>query len=317
MSDSDEPVPVGLSTPHFQEALLDAINDALPEGILVVNGEGLIVSYNQRILDVWGIPPEVMEGVGIGSAIGTVHDPLLASVCERTNDPAAFAARFRELHDAPELDDDCEIALKDGRTLARVSTALHGRDGEYLGRVWFYRDITPQKLAQAQLEALAREDPLTGVMNRRYYDERAAQEFARADREQLTLAPVEFDLDHFKQINDRHGHAAGDEVLKAVCGASTTMMRATSLFARIGGEEFVFLLSPTTQEGALIFAERLRARVAALEIPVGEETISVTISIGVALRHPGGDTPEACLVRADNAMYAAKTNGRNRVELAD
>jgi diguanylate cyclase (GGDEF)-like protein len=316
MSNSDEGVPAGLSTPHFQQALLDAINNASPEGILVVNGDGLIVSYNQRILDVWGIPPEVIADIGIGSAIGAVNDPLLASVCERTTDPAAFAARLRELHYSPDLDDDCEVELKDGRTLARVSTALYGRAREYLGRVWFYRDITAQKTLQAQLEALAREDSLTGVMNRRYYDERAAQEFARAEREHRTLAIVEFDLDHFKQINDRHGHAAGDEVLRAVAIAGRSMIRTTSLFARVGGEEFVVLLSPATQEGALLFAERLRELVASLSIPVGGQVIHVTISVGVALRHPGGDTPTACQVRADNAMYEAKTGGRNRVALA-
>jgi len=152
-----------VTTQEFQHALLSAINGASPEGILVVDGEGTLVSYNQRVLDVWGIPQHLMAGVGVGSQIGTLEDPLLAAVCDLVKDPAAFRDRVRQLHYAPELDDDCEIELKDGRTLARVSTALYGRRSEYLGRVWFYRDVSPEKRAQAQLEALAREDSLTGI----------------------------------------------------------------------------------------------------------------------------------------------------------
>lgn len=305
-----------LTKQEFQQALLNAINDASPEGILVVDGHGLIVSYNQRILDVWGIPEELMDGVGVGSAIGTVDDPLLSSVCDRAKDPTAFRARVRELHYTPALDDNCEIELKDGRTLARVSTALYGKQSEYLGRVWFYRDITAEREARTRLQVLARQDPLTGIMNRRYFTERAEQEFARAAREGTSVALVMFDLDHFKRINDQYGHAAGDKVLRHVCDTCRTMVRQTSLFARIGGEEFVILLSPANQEGALLFAERLRAAVAAATVLVGADDVSVTISIGVAMRDQADDTPDACLLRADQAMYAAKAGGRNRVELA-
>ncbi|MES2304621.1 MAG: diguanylate cyclase [Gemmatimonadota bacterium] len=303
--------------PDFQQSLLNAINDASPEGIVVIDGNGTIVSYNQQIIDLWRIPPGRMRGVHVGSAIGTVDDPLLAGIAKQLKDPVAFRDRVRELHYSPELDDHCELELKDGRTLERDSTALRGKHGQYLGRVWFYRDITPWKEAQAKLEALARQDPLTGVMNRRYFDERAKLEFARAVREQKPVAIVEFDLDFFKQVNDRHGHATGDELLKVVCDTCRAIVRETSLFARIGGEEFAVLLAGANLKGALIFAERLREAVAAARLNVNGEMIAATISVGVAMRHAADTTPEECLLRADKAMYLAKSRGRNRVEVAD
>lgn len=302
--------------PDFQRSLLNAINNASPEGIVVVDGNGTIVSYNRQIVDLWKIPPGVMDGVHVGSAIGTVDDPILASITSQLKDPITFRDRVRELHYSPELDDKCELDLKDGRTFERVSTALRGRQGQYLGRVWFYRDVTAWKEAQATLEALARQDPLTGVMNRRYFDERAKLEFARAEREQHPVAIVEFDLDFFKQVNDRYGHAIGDELLKVVCQTCRAMVRETSLFARIGGEEFAVLLAGAHLEGALIFAERLRAAVASARLTVNGEAIAATISVGVAMRHTSDLTPEECLQRADQAMYLAKSRGRNRVEAA-
>jgi len=304
------------ASPQFQRALLTAINDASPEGILVVDGAGTIVSYNHQIVDLWQIPDDLMQGVAIGSAIGLLEDPLLAYVSEQAADPAAFRARVRELHYAPELSDHCELELKNGRTLERNSTALRGEHGQYLGRVWFYRDVTSVKKTQAQLEVLARQDSLTGAINRRYFDERANEEFSRADRELGVIAIVEFDLDHFKRINDRFGHAMGDEVLKVVSSICRAVLRGATLFARIGGEEFAVLLTQATREGALILAERLRAAVAEAGLHFANEEVATTISVGVAVRQAGGESVESCLRRADSAMYAAKSNGRNQVVLA-
>lgn len=301
---------------EFQKSLVDAINDASPEGILVIDGDGLIVSYNQRIVELWKVPNELMDGVGLGSTIGTVDQPLLSYVSEQLKDPAAFRARVKELQYTPDLVDHCEVELKDGRTLERHSTALRGRHGQYLGRVWFYRDVTPWKEVQAKLEALARHDSLTGVMNRRYFDERAAQEFARARREHRPVAIVEFDLDHFKRINDRFGHATGDELLKAVAGACSAIMRQSSLFARIGGEEFAILVSGVHLMGVLVFAERLRAAAAAATVHADGMDVAATISIGVAMLRAEDATPEDCLRRADLAMYTAKRAGRNRAEIS-
>ena len=319
MSDSSEqrdPVRRPAATDdEFQRSLLTAINDASPDGILVVDEKGIVVSHNRRFLEIWKIPPEHVTGTQPGSAVGTSDDPLLASVVERVNDRHRFLQRVQELYASPRLDDHCEIELTDGRTLERHSTGLRGEQDQYLGRVWFFRDVTAHKQTETALQALARHDPLTGAMNHRYYAERAKQEFARAKRHQTPLAIAEFDIDHFKQINDRYGHAAGDEVLKAVCNASQGMMRETNLFARIGGEEFVVLLAGSDIDGAAVFAERLRVAAADASVLVDGEKVSCTISVGVAARRADDTTAEDCLKRADRAMYRAKARGRNRVEV--
>jgi diguanylate cyclase (GGDEF)-like protein len=302
--------------PEFQRSLLAAIIDKSPEGILVVDSAGIVISHNRRFIDIWQISMDGLPGEQGGSAIGQVDEPLLASLCQRLKDPIAFLKRVQELYNYPELDDQCELELKDGRTLERISTVLRGTDDRYLGRVWFFRDVTASRKAQAQLVAMACHDSLTGAMNRRYFEERAKQEFARAAREHRSVAIVEFDLDHFKGINDRHGHASGDEVLKAVSAVCRSMVRQTSLFARIGGEEFAILLTPANHEGTLIFAERLRAAVAGAKVGVRGGEVCVTISLGIAMRHLNDDTVEECLQRADRAMHAAKARGRDRVEFA-
>lgn len=156
-------------------------------------------------------------------------------------------------------------------------------------------------------------DPLTKVPNRRFFEERAAIEMARAQRHALPLALAFLDADHFKAINDTHGHAAGDAVLRELAGRLQGACRAEDLVCRYGGEEFVCLLCHAGLEDALGFAERLRARVAASPVESGDVRIPVTVSIGVSARREG-DTLEGLLRRADAALYQAKQNGRNRVE---
>jgi diguanylate cyclase (GGDEF)-like protein len=300
----------------FQQSLLNAIIDASPDGILVVDGKGIVVSHNRRFVELWRIPADRLTGTSPGSAVGGIDDPILATVLERVKDPDGFLARVRELYASPSLDDDSEIELKDGRTVERHSTMLRGEGDVYLGRVWFFRDVTARKETEATLLALARHDPLTGILNRRYFAERAEQEFVRARRHRTPLAIAEFDIDHFKRVNDRFGHATGDEVLKAVCATGRAMIRETSLFGRIGGEEFAVLLIDADPAGARVFAERLCAAVAGTRVLAHGSEISCTISVGVALRRTDDATAEDCLQRADAAMYLAKKGGRNRVEVA-
>ena len=313
---SDAPAkPADAGDHEFQSSLVRAINEASPDGILVVSDKGIIVSHNHRFVEIWRIPSDRLRGLEPGTAIGADENPILLTIVERAKDPQAFLARVRELYDNPQMNDRCEIELKDGRTLERHSTGLRGDDGQYLGRVWFFHDVTSQKQTEAALRDLARHDPLTGIANRRYFFERAKQEFARTKRYRTPLSIAEMDIDHFKQINDRYGHAAGDEVLKSFCSASQRLIRETDLFARIGGEEFAVLLPDTGLDGATRLAERLRRAVADSKLSLSAGEISYTISIGVATLRSADTGAEDCLRRADSAMYRAKQNGRNRVEI--
>ena len=302
---------------ELQTSLIRAINEASPDGILVVDEKGVIISHNHRFVDVWRIPRGHLRGREQGTAIGADDTPILSTVIKRVKDPQAFLARVRELYDNPHLTDHCEIELFDGRTLERHSTVLRSEDDRYLGRVWFFRDITSQKQTEAMLKELTHLDPLTGIANRRYFFERSSQEFARTKRHSTPLSIVEFDIDLFKQINDSYGHAVGDEVLKSLCNRSQRLLRVVDVFARIGGEEFAVLLPDTNSEGAADQAERLRQEIAGHKFPLIGCEVHCTISIGVATLRSTDTCVEDCLLRADSAMYRAKENGRNRVEIEE
>lgn len=170
------------------------------------------------------------------------------------------------------------------------------------------------KQAAEELYRQAVRDGLTGLYNRRYLDERLAQERAFAARHEQPLSVILIDLDHFKQVNDEHGHAAGDSVLRAVSRVITEALRSEDIVARYGGEELCVLARGTDARGALALAERLRRNIESLPIRGGEQTLRVTASFGVATSRDKG---QGLLDDADEALYAAKAAGRNRCIHAD
>jgi diguanylate cyclase (GGDEF)-like protein len=172
-------------------------------------------------------------------------------------------------------------------------------------------------LANRRLRLLASTDELTGLRNRRGLRLALARELRRADRYGRDLSLIELDIDRFKDVNDRWGHAAGDRVLQAVARALQLGPRQVDVVARAGGEEFVVVTPETPLGDAVQVAERLRAMVAAVTVPVGDAVVRVTVSAGVAsCRTSGAATADALLAAADQALYRAKARGRNRVEAA-
>ena len=167
------------------------------------------------------------------------------------------------------------------------------------------------------MRQLARTDVLTGVPNRRDLFEQGERELSRARRFSHPLSAIMLDIDRFKRVNDTHGHRLGDRVLQAVAKCCLSHIRDIDMLGRYGGEEFVLLLVQTELAGAQSLAERLRASVAALEIPSGSGPVQVTISAGVAQASEHDSDLAALLARADKGLYAAKHAGRNRTEVAD
>ena len=210
-----------------------------------------------------------------------------------------------------------------GATLLDVNRSLAGLNQSYEAMVRRLEALIAEKEALARslatanerLETMAMSDPLTGLANRRAVEAALARDLARADRERTWISVVALDVDHFKRVNDTHGHAGGDLVLVALGELLRTALRAGDLAGRMGGEEFLTILPDTDPEGAAVAAERLRSRIAAqrLTLPGGE--LAFTSSLGVAsLRGPGCLRSATALVeRADAALYEAKRSGRNRV----
>lgn len=225
------------------------------------------------------------------------------------------------------------------QTVVMPATDTHGRN-EYL--IGISREITALRLAEdqlrqsnealeqrvaertmeleaanARLRELAIRDDLTGFFNRRHFFELAEREFSIARRSLRPLALLMLDLDHFKDINDTLGHAAGDQVLRSLSGVFLRALRQSDIVGRYGGEEFAVLLPDTTAADARVIADRLRAAVAHNEVPWRQRSIRCTVSIGAAQFDLAHDASVDVLIeRADNCLFAAKSSGRNRLVCA-
>lgn len=177
------------------------------------------------------------------------------------------------------------------------------------------RELRRRFQAEQRLATLAATDSLTGLANRRHLDQVLRLEWARAQRTRQPLTVLMVDVDHFKAFNQRHGHAGGDHVLREVAKAiEACIRRPADLAARYGGEEFQVVLPETDVEGARMLAERICRSVARLA-PFGDDTQPVTVSIGIgSLNAHTQQDLAAMLDGADEALYRAKANGRNRVE---
>jgi diguanylate cyclase (GGDEF)-like protein len=201
--------------------------------------------------------------------------------------------------------------------LAIDAGPIHDEAGNLIAVVETLRDMTDQKRAEMALKTLATKDGLTGLANRRSFDQALEMEWSRAQRTKKPVALLFVDVDHFKLFNDRHGHQSGDECLRAVAAIiGGNALRPIDLAARYGGEEFAIILPDTGPEGACMVADRIRQAVLELKITHGDAAAGpwVTLSVGVAAHVPGNDVgPDWILGQADQALYAAKRLGRNRV----
>jgi diguanylate cyclase (GGDEF)-like protein len=181
------------------------------------------------------------------------------------------------------------------------------------GRMLTYCDVTDLIRNAEMLEKLATTDSMTGLFNRRHFLSMAEGEWSRFHRYQRPLSLLAIDIDHFKSVNDRYGHAVGDEAIVSVANACQQGRRASDVVGRFGGEEFVMLLPETDLAQAMIVAERLRERMAAHILHVHKVQFKLTISVGVAQATVSMSGIDVLLRAADQALYQAKNSGRNRV----
>lgn len=169
-----------------------------------------------------------------------------------------------------------------------------------------------------EIYKMATMDALTGAHNKRYFEERVREEFSFALRNNVPLSLVLFDLDHFKRINDEHGHPTGDHVLRQVGAIARSIVRQEDILARYGGEEFVILLKGSNAQGAVAVAERLRKAVESAALSFEGRTIGVTVSVGIAVLSGQNFADWSNMLKfADERLYQSKRSGRNRVSFAN
>ncbi|WP_312236034.1 diguanylate cyclase [Stenotrophomonas sp.] len=284
--------------------------ESVPAGIVLIDGDGVGAAVNERAAELLDCPPGRLRAADIAGPMRALR--------QRCDNHAAleqaYAAQVGNVNFAATLNWTL------GERTFEVDTHPVRGNGEH-GRIWLFTDVTADLLMAAELRRLASSDPLTGVPNRRHFEECSAQIIAAREAQGHAVAVLMVDVDHFKKINDTHGHPVGDEVLKVVARRCREALRDRDLFARFGGEEFIALLSAPAINEVPVAAERLRSAIAAEPITVGGTRIAVSISVGAAIGEalPGGDQPllEELVARADEALYQAKTEGRNRVRMAD
>jgi len=288
----------------------------MSDGVLVVDGMGRIVDINPAMKSFLDDEPAALIGRNISEVLNLWShdvDQLLEGFETRTE------LKFRG---------------KPTRYLDLRITPLYNDDNVMNGRLIVFRDVTDRKIVeqnlrramdrlqtqlieigtlQSKLREQAIRDALTNVFNRRYLEETLERELARAERESYPLCLIMMDLDYFKDVNDTHGHEAGDVVLKALAETVMRQSRHGDFVCRYGGEEFVLVMPNIGIETARQRAEELHQIVNSLNIPYGNFNLTTTISMGVAAYPEHGKSKEELLRAADRAMYIAKNTGRNRV----
>ena len=279
--------------------ILQPLCDSLESGILLVGSDGRITTCSLAMAVMFGQSPEALVGMAATDfnalVIGLMDDPP-APLCQKGLFPGGSAVRCEEF----------EI-VRPARTVARwVARKVQC---PHYAIVVEATDITADVDLTQAYERMALTDRLTGIANRRGIEREISQELLRLRRFQTPVSFVLLDIDHFKVINDSHGHSTGDEVLRLVAKAIASSVRDTDLVARWGGEEFLVVLPETSYTGALVCAEKIREKVATVSQRVG---FDVTISGGVYQPGPGESISDL-LTRADARLYEAKNKGRNRI----
>jgi two-component system, cell cycle response regulator len=286
-----------------------SLSAELPSGLAEKNTDCLIVVYTREP----GMLGKRFALVESPTRVGRVSDN---HVVLDTDSVSRYHARFERRGSAwfvadegstngTYLDDELvarEAPLQSGSQIKVGSTILKFLSGA---------DVESQY--HEEIYRMTILDGLTQVHNRRYLDEALDREFARARRHGRSFGVIMMDIDLFKQVNDAHGHLAGDVVLRDVAQIGQKRMRRDDVFGRWGGEEFVAILPEATLKGALEVAEALRRKVGEHAFTYRDEIIRVTLSAGVALFDEGDGDPNDLLRRADERLYAAKSDGRDRV----
>lgn len=282
--------------------LADIIEN-IPAATYVKNREGQYVLVNRQHEVVTGRPREQL----LGKTDADIFPPDAARAYRQLDLEVMAGNRTIE----------AEEKLTDAhgeRHFLSIKFPTRDAAGNITGICGISPEITELKKTQHALERLSQYDDLTGLYNRRHFMSLAQQEFGRSRRYGTPLTLLMLDIDHFKRINDTYGHPAGDQVLKAIGRLIHDGLRGIDIAGRLGGEEFAVMLPETTIGQAIMVAERLRGRIVSAPLSLNDgQSVACTLSIGIAMLSAEADHLDRLLQQADQALYAAKERGRNRV----
>ncbi len=295
-----------------QQVRLELLLSSAGEGIVGIDSSERIMFMNKAARTVlgWGESESEVVGVNLHNMTHNYHK-------DGTAYPQEECPVHQTLVDGVSRTVTTEVFWRQDGTWFPVEytvAAIREKDA-ILGCVVVFHDITERVRMTQQLQELADTDPLTGVANRRAFTTAVDGEFQRIKRFNSSAALLMIDIDHFKQVNDRYGHDAGDSALVALARVLSNSVRATDLVARFGCEEFVLLLIETDLTGAVEMAERIREAVGKILVAENHQEFGFTVSVGVSMLAQEDDAWTDALTRADEAMYQAKGLGRNRVEV--
>ncbi|MFO1336829.1 MAG: diguanylate cyclase [Burkholderiaceae bacterium] len=284
---------------------LQASLDNIPAPIFAKDAQGIYTGCNQAFVDYLGLPRDRI----LGKTVYDVAPPHLAAVYDQA-DRQLLASGGRQVYEA-------QVKWADGslRDVIFHKAVFRDRQGDVAGQAGAIFDITDRKRLEHGLRELAQTDPLTGLLNRRCFIERASVALMEARTLRAPLAVLLFDIDHFKQINDTFGHAAGDAMLCHLARLTRQQLRGGDLFARIGGDEFAVLLTGAGDARAV--AARLPQCVAAAPLAYEGRELACAISLGAAVVIADEHDIDSALRQADAALYQAKRQGRGRAVVFD
>jgi diguanylate cyclase (GGDEF)-like protein/PAS domain S-box-containing protein len=284
---------------------LKSILDQLPDVLYRTDMHGIITMISPVCLDVIGFGREEMLGTALSDYYSIREDrqKIVQAICEAGGKAVRVESSLRH---------------KDGSIVWVLTNAFVRFDssGQPVSIEGLARDISERKRMEDQLMTLSRTDGLTGAYNRSHFMEKSEEVINMMRRYQHPASMMVADLDHFKSINDRYGHHAGDLALKAFTNVCRQEIRESDILGRLGGEEFGLMLPETTIQHAQVLAERIRKAAAAIAITLDDQTIRVTVSIGLVELSTEDATLDSVMRRADLAMYQAKAGGRNQVVTA-
>jgi len=295
-----------------EKSFLENLVSLCPDGIIAVDRKGMIVIFNRAA--------EALTGNRMEDTVSRINIVDIYGSAEMAR--SIKKTMYGDEYGGPGklVNFEVKVTNTHGQKVPiRLSATLLWEDGEEVGSVGFFHDLTPQKQMEARLQELSLTDGLTGLFNHRHFYAVLADEMSRAERYGRPLSLICFDLDNFKQCNDHYGHLEGDRILRIVGDILRSMLRRTDRGFRYGGDEFMALLPETDLRRASVVAKKLRAEFNAhfpfnlLEGKDGTEV--VTLSLGVA-QVGKNEEIEAFVKRADLAMYESKKSGGNRITRA-